>query len=62
MILDRWICTSIYRSGRLSRYVSETTYDDKGTSILTEYFPVGNHVHCRDEIGVNGTFLGKREC
>jgi hypothetical protein len=31
--------------------MSETTFIDQGTTILTEYFLVGNHVHCRDEIG-----------
>jgi hypothetical protein len=43
--------------------VSESTFDDQGTTILTEHLPAGNHVHCRDEIGgVKDTFLGKREC
>jgi hypothetical protein len=56
VILDRWRCTSISRSRRLSRSVSETSFDDQGTTILTEYFPVGNHVHYRDEIGGGGHF------
>jgi hypothetical protein len=56
VILDRWRCTSIYRSCKLSRSVTETIFDDQGTTILTEYFPVGNHVHCRDEIGGEGHF------
>jgi hypothetical protein len=43
--------------------VLETTFDDHGTTILTEHLLVGNHVHCMDEIGeVKDTFLGKREC
>jgi hypothetical protein len=46
-----------------SRSESEATFDDQGTTILTEYLPAGNGVHCRDEIGgVSDTFLGKREC
>jgi hypothetical protein len=46
-----------------SRLESEATFDDQGTTILTEYFPVGNGVHCSDEMGlVRNTFLGKREC
>jgi hypothetical protein len=51
VILDRWRDSSIYRSRRLSRSVTETTFSDQGTTILTEYMPGGNHVLCRDEIG-----------
>jgi hypothetical protein len=51
VILDRWRDSSIYRSCRLSRSVTETTFSDQGTTILTEYMPGGNHVLCRDEIG-----------
>jgi hypothetical protein len=51
VILDRWRDSSIYRSRRLSRSVTETTFSDQGTTILTEYMPGGNHVHYRDEIG-----------
>jgi hypothetical protein len=56
VILDRWRDTSIYRSHKLSRSMSETTFIDQGTTILTDYLPVGNHVHCRDEIGGEGHF------
>jgi hypothetical protein len=42
---------------------SKATFDDHGTTILTEYFPTRNNAHCEDGIGgVNDTFLGKREC
>jgi hypothetical protein len=51
VILDRWRVSSIYRSHRLSRSVTESTFSDQGTAILTEYMPGGNHVLCRDEIG-----------
>jgi hypothetical protein len=40
----------------MTRSVSKTTFDDQGRTILTEYFLVGNHVHCRDEIGGEGNF------
>jgi hypothetical protein len=53
---SRWRDTSIYRSRRLSRSVSETTFIDQGTTILTEYLLVGNHVHYRDDIGGEGYF------
>jgi hypothetical protein len=56
VILDRWRDTSIYRSRRLSRSVTETTFIDQGTTILTEYMPGGNHVHYRDDIGGEGHF------
>jgi hypothetical protein len=51
VILDRWRVSSIYRSHRLRRSVTESTFSDQGTTILTEYMPGGNHVLCRDEIG-----------
>jgi hypothetical protein len=51
VILDSWRVGAIYRSYRLSRYVTESTFSDQGTAILTEHMPRGNHVHCRDEIG-----------
>jgi hypothetical protein len=41
MILDRWRVSAIYRSYRLSRSVTESTFKEPG----------GNHVHCRDDIG-----------
>jgi hypothetical protein len=56
VILDRWRNTSIYRARRLSRSVSVTTFIDQGTTILTEYLPVGNHVHYRDDIDGEGHF------
>jgi hypothetical protein len=31
--------------------VTNTTFIDQGTTILTEYMPGGNHVHYRDDIG-----------
>jgi hypothetical protein len=62
MILDRWRVSAIYRSYRLSRSVTESTFNDQGTAILTEHMPGGNHVHCRDGLVVTSTFLGKREC
>jgi hypothetical protein len=62
MILDRWRVSAIYRSYRLSRSVTESTFSDQGTTILTEHMPGGNHVHCRDGLVVTSTFLGKREC
>jgi hypothetical protein len=51
VILDRWRVSAIYRSYRLSRSVTESTFRDQGTTILTEHMPGGNHVHCRDDIG-----------
>jgi hypothetical protein len=51
VILDRWRVSTIYRSCRLSRSVTEATFSDQGISILTKYMPGGNHVLCRDEIG-----------
>jgi hypothetical protein len=48
VILDRWRVSAIYRSYRLSRSVTESTFS---TTILTEHMPGGNHVHCRDDIG-----------
>jgi hypothetical protein len=51
VILDRWRVSAIYRSYRLSRSVTDSTFSDQGTSILIENMPGGNHVHCRDEIG-----------
>jgi hypothetical protein len=57
VILDRWRDTSIYRSRRLSRSVTETTFNDQGTAILTEYMLGGNHVHYRDDIGGDRHFL-----
>jgi hypothetical protein len=36
--------------------VSDTTFIDQGTTILTEYFPVVNNVHYRDDIGGEGHF------
>jgi hypothetical protein len=62
MILDRWRVSAIYRSYRLSRSVTESTFSDQGIAILTEHMPGGNHVHCRDGLVVTSTFLGKREC
>jgi hypothetical protein len=62
MILDRWRVSAIYRSYRLSRSVTESTFRDQGIAILTEHMPGGNHVHCRDGLVVTSTFLGKREC
>jgi hypothetical protein len=53
VILDRWRDTSNYRSRRLRKSVS-ITFSDQGTTILTEYMPGGNHVHCRDETGGDG--------
>jgi hypothetical protein len=35
----------------LSRFVTESTFSDQGTTILTEHMPGGNHVHYRDDIG-----------
>jgi hypothetical protein len=51
MILDRWRVSAIYRSYILSRSVTESTFRDQGTTILTEHMPGGNNVHCRDDIG-----------
>jgi hypothetical protein len=51
VILDRWRVSAIYRSYRLSRSVTESTFRDQGTAILTEHMPGGNHVHYRDDIG-----------
>jgi hypothetical protein len=62
VILDRRRVSAIYRSYRLSRSVTESTFRDLGTAILTEHMPGGNHVHCRDGLVVTSTFLGKREC
>jgi hypothetical protein len=43
--------------------VSDSTFDDQVTTILTESLPTGKDVHFRDKIGgVSDTFLGKREC
>jgi hypothetical protein len=36
--------------------VLETTFDDHRTTILTEYLPVGNHVHYKHDIGGEGHF------
>jgi hypothetical protein len=36
--------------------MSRTTFIDHGTAILTEYLPVDNHVHYRDDIGGEGHF------
>jgi hypothetical protein len=51
VILDRWRVSAIYISHRLSRSMTESTFSDQGTTILTEHMPGGNHVLCRDEIG-----------
>jgi hypothetical protein len=51
VILDIWRVSAIYRSHRLSRSMTESTFSDQGTTILTEHMPRGNHVHYRDEIG-----------
>jgi hypothetical protein len=51
MILDRWRVSAIYRSYRLSKSVTESTFRDQGTTILIEHMPGGNHVHYRDVIG-----------
>jgi hypothetical protein len=51
VILYRWRDSSIYRSRRLSKSVTETTFSDQGTAIFTEYMLGGNHVHYRDENG-----------
>jgi hypothetical protein len=56
VILDRWRVSSIYRSCRLSRSATESTFSDHGTTILTEYMPGGDHVRCRDEIGGDDHF------
>jgi hypothetical protein len=56
VILDRWRVSSIYRSYRLSIYVTESTSSDQVTVILIEYIPGGNHVYCRDEIGGDEKF------
>jgi hypothetical protein len=61
VILDRWRDTSIYRSRRLRIFVA-TTFNDQGTTILTEYMPGGNHVHIGMILVVTDTFFGKREC
>jgi hypothetical protein len=42
--------------------MTESTFSDQGTTILTEHMPGGNHVLCRDGLVVTSTFLGKREC
>jgi hypothetical protein len=34
----------------------QTTFIDHGTTVLTGYLPIGNHVHCRDEIRGEGHF------
>jgi hypothetical protein len=45
------------------RSVSDSTFDDQVTTILTESLLAGKDVHFRDKIGgVSDTFLGKREC
>jgi hypothetical protein len=62
VILDRWRVNAIYRSCRLSRSVTESTFNDQGTSILVEHMPGGNHVLCKDGLVVTSIFLGKREC
>jgi hypothetical protein len=62
VILDRWRVSAIYRSYRSSRFVTESTLSDQGTTILTEHMLGGNHVLCRDGLVVMSTFLGKREC
>jgi hypothetical protein len=51
VILDRWRVSAIYRSCRLRRSVTESTFSDQGTAILTEHMPGGNYVHYRDDIG-----------
>jgi hypothetical protein len=51
VILDIWRISVIYRSYRLSRSVTESTFRDQGTAILTEHMPGGNHVHYKDDIG-----------
>jgi hypothetical protein len=41
----------------------EATFDDQGTTILTDNLPTGNSVHYRDKMGlVRNTFIGKRDC
>jgi hypothetical protein len=62
VILDRWRVSSIYRSHRLSRSATESTFSGQGTTILTVHMPGGNHVLCRDGLVLTSTFLGKREC
>jgi hypothetical protein len=39
VILDRWRVSAIYRSCRLSRSVTESTFSDQGTTILIEHIP-----------------------
>jgi hypothetical protein len=51
VILDRWRDSSTYRSHKLSRSVTESTFSDQGTAIFTEYMPGGNQVLCKNEIG-----------
>jgi hypothetical protein len=50
VILDIWRVSVIYRSYRLSRSVTESTFSDQGIAILTDHMPGGNHVHYRDVI------------
>jgi hypothetical protein len=61
VILDGWRVGAIYKSYRLSISMTESTFSDQGTAILTEDMPGGNHVHCRDGLVVTSTFLSKRE-
>jgi hypothetical protein len=55
VILDTWRDTSIYRSCRFNRYMLDY-FHYHSTPIFIEYFSVGNHIHCRDEIGGEGHF------
>jgi hypothetical protein len=56
VILDKWRVSVIYGSHRLRRSMTESTFSDHGTTILTEYMPGGNHVLCGDEIGSDKHF------